>query len=118
MKTLILIAHGSRLAQSNDEVRELTAKLRDRNAGRYDRVECAFLELAEPPIPLAIDQAVIGGSSQVILLPYFLASGTHVSTHIPEIVALKQTQYPHVALELKPYVGAADSMLDLLTRLI
>ena len=117
METLILIAHGSRLTQSNDEVRALTTKLRDRSAGRYGKVDCAFLELAEPSIPQAIDAAVSAGSSRVVLLPYFLASGTHVSMHIPEIIAQKQSQYPRVTLELKPYVGSAETMIDLLMAL-
>ena len=117
MQTLILIAHGSRLEQSNEEVRNLTARLRKLTADRYDHVDCAFLELAEPSIPAAIDTAVSRGSSRVVLLPYFLAGGSHVSLHIPEIVAHKQAQHPRSVLELRPHLGQAESLVELLSTL-
>jgi sirohydrochlorin ferrochelatase len=114
---LLVIAHGSRLASSNDEVRALTERLRERTQGRYRTVSCAFLELAEPSIPAAIDAAAAEGSTHIVLLPYFLAGGTHVSHHIPDIVSAKQREHPDVRLELKAYVGASESMLKLLEDL-
>ena len=56
MQALMLIAHGSRRAASNDEVRDLAATL-GRLAGReFDLVVPAFLELAEPGIVAGVDQ--------------------------------------------------------------
>jgi sirohydrochlorin ferrochelatase len=117
MQTLILIAHGSRIEQSNEEVRNLTSRLRELIGARFQHVECAFLELAEPSIPAAIDTAIAGGSSRVVLLPYFLAGGSHVSLHIPDIVARKQAQYPQSELELRPHLGQAEDLVDFLAKL-
>jgi sirohydrochlorin ferrochelatase len=50
MKTLLLVVHGSRRQESNQEVRQIAGQLRDLE-NQYDRIECAFLELAEPSIP-------------------------------------------------------------------
>ena len=56
MKTLIVFAHGSRSAASNDEVRALASRLaRD---GAADRVDAAYLELAEPSLLSACAAAV------------------------------------------------------------
>jgi sirohydrochlorin ferrochelatase len=118
MKTLILIAHGSRRQQSNDEVRELTDALRRRAGDAFDRVDCAFLELAEPEIPEAIDAAVAAGSDTVYILPYFLNSGRHVAEDIPAIVADKRRQYPRLELVQTPILGAAPGMMDMLLELI
>jgi sirohydrochlorin ferrochelatase len=114
MKSLILIAHGSRRAASNAEIQTLTEKLASRVAGRYSDVRCAFLEFAEPSIPTAIDAAVGAHSDEVVILPYFLACGTHVNQDIPAIVATKQAQHTGVRIELKPYIGTAPAMLELL----
>ena len=62
MRCLILVAHGSRRATSNDEVRRLAALLQRQARGRYDAVVAAFLELAEPGIPAAIDACVARGA--------------------------------------------------------
>lgn len=118
MKSLILIAHGSRRAQSNDEVRRLTECLRLRAADRYDRVDCAFLELAEPSIPDSIDAAVAAGSDTVVVLPYFLASGRHVVEDIPGFVEQKRAQYPRVRFVQTEILGAAPDIPALLLDLV
>jgi sirohydrochlorin ferrochelatase len=118
MKSLILIAHGSRRQQSNDEVRDLTEVLRRQAGQTFDRVDCAFLELAEPGIPEAIDAAVAAGSKVVYVLPYFLNSGRHVAEDIPGIVGEKRRQYPDIELIQTPILGSAPGIVDLLLNLI
>jgi sirohydrochlorin ferrochelatase len=113
-KSLLLIAHGSRRAASNMEVQALTERLAYRVADRFSHVRCAFLEFAQPSIPEAIDAAVLMGDSEIVVLPYFLACGNHVSQDIPEIIAAKRAQHASVRIELKPYVGTSPAMLDLL----
>lgn len=46
MKSLLIVVHGSRRGASNDEVRELSRRLVEREH-RFDFVECAILGLAE-----------------------------------------------------------------------
>ena len=92
MKSLILVAHGSRRAASNDEIRELTERLARQADGAFGRVSCAFLELAEPSIPDGIEQAVRAGAREVIVLPYFLSAGRHVAEDIPGLVAGKRLE--------------------------
>lgn len=118
MKSLILIAHGSRRRQSNDEVRDLTEALRRQAGAAIDRVDCAFLELAEPGISEAIDAAVAAGSATIYVLPYFLNSGRHVAEDIPGIVGEKRRQYPDIELIQTPILGAAPGIVDLLLDLI
>lgn len=117
MKSLILIAHGSRRAESNEEVRALAAKL-GRLSCSYDAVTCAFLELAEPSIPEGIEACVQQGAKDIVLLPYFLSAGRHVVEDIPALVQPKQLQYPDLRIELQPYLGAAERLPALLLSLI
>jgi len=59
MKTLLLIAHGSRRKQSNDEVLSIADKLRNNCSEKYDIFNAAFLELVEVLIPDRIKKCVI-----------------------------------------------------------
>lgn len=111
---LLLVAHGSRREASNEEVRQLTGRLGGRIGGEYDAVRCAFLELASPLIPEAIDQAVADGATRITLLPYFLVAGRHVAADIPGIVEQKQRDHPLVELRTARYLGQAEEVLDLL----
>lgn len=114
MKSLVLVAHGSRRAESNDEVRRLADALRERAGERFDSVRCAFLELAEPSIPDGIEQSVREGATDIVVLPYFLSAGRHVVTDIPNEVATKQRQYPDLSIRIAPYFGAAGGIPELL----
>ncbi|HMT92730.1 CbiX/SirB N-terminal domain-containing protein [uncultured Thiothrix sp.] len=117
MRSLILIAHGSRRETSNEEVRALAAKLASMSH-RFDSVTCAFLELAEPSIPNGIEACVQQGAKDIVILPYFLSAGRHVVEDIPALVQPKQAQYPELNIELKSYLGAAESLPALLMALV
>jgi len=114
MKALLVVAHGSRRAESNDEVRELTGRLSAQANGAYDQVQCAFLELAEPSIPDGLRIAIRAGAGQVTVLPYFLSAGRHVVTDIPAELEVVRKEFPDVDIVLAPYLGAADGLTELL----
>ena len=114
MKALLLVAHGSRRQQSNDEVRVIAEKLTQHCADQYNIIHAAFLELAEPLIPDGIKMCIDDGATEVLVLPYFLNSGRHVVEDIPEIVNDTKTNYPEVDIKITPHLGGSDLMMDLL----
>jgi sirohydrochlorin ferrochelatase len=113
MKALLLVAHGSRRKQSNDEVVMLADKLKSRT-DQYDIIHAGFLELAETLIPDGIKKCVDDGASSIVVLPYFLNSGRHVIEDIPEIVNQAKLSYPDVDIRVAPHVGASEQMMGLL----
>jgi sirohydrochlorin ferrochelatase len=115
MKSLLLVAHGSRRQASNDEVRALIGRLRAAS-GSFDHLDCAFLELAEPSIPDGLRQAIAKGASEVVVLPYFLSAGRHVVTDIPAEIEPVRKAYPSVDIFLAPYLGAAEGVVELLMK--
>ena len=117
MKSLLLVAHGSRREASNEEVRCVARSLSDRVQKQYAQTECAFLELAEPSIPDGIEKLIRAGSTEVIILPYFLSAGRHVHEDVPSIVQSKQDEYPNIKMTITPYLGEAEQVIDVLATL-
>ena len=117
MHALLLIAHGSRRESSNQEVRELAARLEQTVGDRFDRVIPAFLELAEPDIPTGVDLCVDSGATTVTAVPYFLSAGRHVASDIP--AELDKAARKHHALTLlqSDYLGKHESIPELLLSL-
>lgn len=115
MRHMLLVAHGSRRVESNDEVRRLTLKISEMTNG-YDAVSCAFLELAEPLIPDGIRRAIESGASEVVVMPYFLSAGRHVVKDVPAEVKIVQDEYPEAKITIAPYLGGADEIADLIIR--
>jgi len=117
MRSLLLVAHGSRRETSNAEIRCLTETLAERAGSRFCHVRCAFLEIAEPSIPKAIDDAVRAGAAEILVLPYFLSAGRHVVKDIPALVERGQAEHPEVLIRIAPYLGQATGLADILLGL-
>ncbi len=107
MPSLLIIAHGSRRAASNDEVRALADAVRAQRGQAYAHVETAFLELAEPSIPDGLAALAAQGATEIVAFPYFLAAGTHVAHDIPEAVAEFSAAHPAVGVRLTQHLGAS-----------
>jgi len=114
MKALLLIAHGSRRKQSNDEVVVLAEKLKQTCSEQYEIVESGFLELADTLIPDGIKKCVDAGATSIVVLPYFLNSGRHVVEDIPHEVNETRPLYPTVDIKIAPHLGSSELMMELL----
>ena len=109
MIAVLLIAHGSRHAPANADLRALADRLA--NLGDYAIVEPSFLELAEPDIPVGGARCVARGASLVLMVPYFLSEGVHL---IRDLTAARDdlaSRHPGVEFRLGPPLGP-DPLLD------
>ncbi len=118
MRAILVIAHGSRRAASNQEVVALTAALRQRLQPSTPLVEAAFLELAEPLIGAGLEQLIAQGATEITLFPYFLAAGRHVIHDIPAEVAPVAARYPAVTIQSASHLGAAPQLIELIATLL
>jgi len=110
---VLLIAHGSRHAAANEDLHQLVARILAK--GDYPIVEAAFLELAEPDIPKAGDRCVEKGASRVLMIPYFLSEGVHLTRDLIAARNDLQKRHPSVAFHLEKPLGP-DPLLDQLVE--
>ena len=102
---LIIVAHGSRREQSNQEVRDLADKIEQISGHIYRSVSAGFLELAEPSIPDALLQKINDGAQSIDVFPYFLSAGRHVTVDVPNEIEKVSAIHHNVSITLKPYLG-------------
>ncbi len=112
MNGFILVAHGSRRAEANEEIAAFARSLTSGMAGNFELMGHGFWELAEPTLEQAIDQQVAAGARDIKLFPYFLAEGKHVVKDLPSVLVQKREQYPDVNLTLLPHLGALPGFAD------
>ena len=113
MTHLLVVAHGSRRDESNIEIGDLVARLRN-NSSLFIGIDYAFLEIAKPSIQEALRQQIAQGAVDIIVLPYFLSAGRHVMTDIPEQVKQVSTDEPSIKIKIAPYLGASKKIEALL----
>jgi len=117
MKSLLLVAHGSRKVSSNAAVEQLVDKLRQQLAGSgFDSITHAFLELTQPSIADGIKKLADEGSSQIVVMPYFLAPGVHVVDDLPDLIDVARKQYPSIDFTETPYLGEVEGMIGLILQ--
>jgi len=100
---LLLIAHGSREEIANREVEEMAERMSE-SFGEGPVIPC-FLEIARPRIPDGFLKAVDQGCKRITAIPLFLASGYHVTKHIPEILEECRAGYPDVQVAITAAIG-------------
>lgn len=113
---MLIIAHGSRRAASNEDVKILAGKVAEHLQLPDDAVQAAFLELATPSINEAIDACFQRGTHEITVLPYFLSPGTHVVNDVPAAIAEAQRKWPDKIITVLPHIGAAEAMIALIAQ--
>ncbi|BCS95357.1 sirohydrochlorin cobaltochelatase [Desulfoluna limicola] len=114
MRMLLLVSHGSRRTESNDEVRRLAEQVAQLAGPAFEKVACAFLELTSPMIDSAIAEMAGEGATEIVLFPFFLAAGTHVVNDIPRIIEEARGKFPDVAIMVISHLGAVPELSTLI----
>lgn len=109
---VLLIAHGSRRQQANDDLVELAEIVRQR--GTYSLVEPSYLELAEPSIPNGARNCIQQGATKVLMLPYFLSAGSHVVDDLKRFRNELAVEHPNVQFTLCPPLGLHPLMAEII----
>ncbi|MBZ0168745.1 Sirohydrochlorin ferrochelatase [Candidatus Methylomirabilis lanthanidiphila] len=102
-QALLIVDHGSRRAGSYELLREVAALMRERLG--ISIVHYAHMELGEPTIQQGFDACIADGAEEVIVHPYFLSPGHHVTTGIPALVTQAASRHPGVACRITKPLG-------------
>ena len=113
-RAILLVDHGSRVADANAALDAVAAQLRERLPDRLVRV--AHLEIAPPGIGEAIDACVAEGAREIVVHPYFLAPGRHTSHDIPQQVERAAGRHPGVRVRLTAALGPHAKLLDVIVE--
>lgn len=114
MKALLILAHGSRKKESNDEILALARELNERPGKPFDKVLCAFNQFSGPTAGEQIKVLAEQGVRDITVLPYFIAAGSHVVSDIPELVREAARTYPDIRFHVTPHLGAFKGIQNLI----
>jgi sirohydrochlorin ferrochelatase len=113
---IIIVDHGSRRTESNRMLEEVARLFGQRFLKKYDIVEPAHMELAEPSIATAFATCVKRGAKRVVVCPFFLGPGKHWTSDIPRLTAEAAMDHPGTQYHVAQTLGIDDLILDLLDK--
>ena len=116
MKVMLLIAHGSRKQEANDEIRSLAGRIETLSGEQFSAVRAAFLEMAEPDIRQGIEACAALGASEIVAVPYFLAAGRHVIADVPGEIESARAEFPGIEIRISQYLGQHADLPELVLR--
>ncbi|QGU00246.1 Sirohydrochlorin cobaltochelatase CbiX(small) [Candidatus Syntrophocurvum alkaliphilum] len=113
---IILLGHGSRRKEANEEIRQITELFKKNN---NDKVyETAFLSNAKPDMEEAADILVSKGIEKIVMMPVFLVEGIHIKEDIPEVIEKLKNKYPNIEFLIAKHIGPHPSLVNIVQERI
>lgn len=112
---IVVLAHGSRDPQWRQPLEAVARRIAER--APHAPVRCAYMELAEPDLALAVDELVAAGAGRVRILPVFFGMGKHAREDLPTLVDAVRTRHPQLQIHLLPAAGEQQRLIDMLAGL-
>ncbi len=118
MKTaVIILGHGSRSNEADQAIRRVVEEVK--KAGAYaHHVEHAFLQYIPPTPQDALERCARQKADRIVVVPFFLQAGAHVTRDIPELIEKARKQHPGIDIIVTEYVGAHPMMAKIVVDLV
>ena len=107
---VVLVSRGSSDPDANADLCKVARLLWDSRG--LAMVEPAFVSLAEPRVPAALDRCRILGATRIVVVPYFLFTGILVD-RIADQVAAWASRHPEVDARPGLHLGADPRIAEL-----
>ncbi len=104
MKTaVIILGHGSRNDGSDKAIKRIAAEVK--RAGKFGIVEYAFLQYVQPSPQEAVERCVGKGATKIVVVPFFMQPGAHVTRHVPAFIEEARKHNPTLDIRMTDFVG-------------
>lgn len=111
MKSVLLIAHGSRKSIAEEEFYSILHMVQKRIPSI--RVEGAFMSCNDTTIEQKLEELTKDGATEIEIIPYFLFSGNHVKNSIPFRVEKFLHGQPGIKVSYKSALGIDQRLAEI-----
>ena len=110
VKGILLFGHGARNPDWAAPFHRIIDIIRKRDP--QTPVEMGFLELLRPTFDEGIDALAGQGVTEVLIVPIFMAAGSHIKKDLPLMAASAMDRHPTLTIAIAAPVGEAQPVLD------
>ncbi|MBI2830857.1 MAG: precorrin-8X methylmutase [Chloroflexi bacterium] len=118
---IIILVHGSRgeraVIETPQVLQRIAQGLRLLLSPEVE-VTGAALQFNHPDMPEAVKSLVAQGATRIVVAPYFLFSGKHVTEDIPQLVEEFRHAYPQTQFVVTGNLGLDESFVNLMAKRI
>lgn len=113
---VIILGHGSRSKGAAGAIVKIASEVK--KGGRYEIVEHAFLQYASPTIEDALRRCLRKKADRIVIVPFFMQPGVHVTKDLPAFVVKAKKQHPEIDIRVTDYVGTHPLMTKIVEDLV
>jgi len=112
MKAILLVGHGSRDFEGNEQVRQMIKQLKPQLDPSL-LIETCFLEFERPTIEQGILACVEKGASSIAIIPLMLLAAGHSKFHIPAAIDEGKLKFPHINFSYGRPIGIHKEAIEI-----
>lgn len=110
---VVILSHGSRGPGASLADLEAISKILAARLGT-NLIAYAALQFAHPTLAEACAQLAEKGVRRIVVVPFFLSTGTHVAKDIPAEIAQLQAIYPEIEFRQARHLGGDARLAEIL----
>jgi Zn-finger protein len=108
---IIILSHGCRLRKANASLEKIV-KATKKNTG-LGIVVPAYLQLSHPNLTESVKSLIGQECGTIIIIPFFLFNGNHVTRDIPRIIKEEKAKYPKTRFIYSKNIGDDSRIADI-----
>jgi len=116
-KAVLLLGHGSKRKEANDTLKQIASAIEAASGlGGNTPFGCvypAYLQMAKPDFQEAVDNLHEKGFTDIIVMPYFLYSGLHVTSDLPGEIEKARQRYADMSFSVAESLGFHERLVDI-----
>jgi sirohydrochlorin ferrochelatase len=113
---VIILGHGSRSEGADQSIQRIAVEVKKR--GGYEIVEQAFLQHTPPALMDTIEACARQNAGRVVIVPFFMQPGAHVTRDIPALIEQARKKHPGVEILMTDFVGSHPLMVEVVMDLV
>ncbi len=113
---IIVLSHGTKIKKANAILVKIVEKIKQDTG--LDVIVPAYLQLCRPDLIKSIKRLVGRGCRRIVIVPFFLFNGNHVTRDIPSIIKKAKSKFPKVEFTYTKSLGEDGRVADIVSDML
>ena len=109
---IIILSHGSKLKKANLLTCQIINSIKEKTA--IKNVRPAYLQSVKPGLSETVSSLVRKGCKKVIIVPFFLLNGNHVTRDLPRAIQKEKERFPKIEFEYAKNIGQDSRVIEII----
>lgn len=113
---IIILSHGSKLKKANASLEKTVKAIKNKTG--LNIITPAYLQFCQPDLTRSIAGLIRQKCQTIIIIPFFLFNGNHVTRDIPHLIGKEKAKYPQVNFIYTKNLGEDVRIADIVADIV